>query len=145
MKISGQYSINAPRGRVWEALLDPQILAKTLPGCQELIPIGEDEYEMKMKIAMASVSGLFKGKVKLDDQQPPESYQLNLNGIGKIGFVRGGGKFRLEEAGEGTLVHYEGDVQVGGMIASVGQRLMDMTSKMMIKRFFTALNAELTP
>ena len=145
MKVNGEYEIHAPRQRVWEALLDPEILAKTLPGCEQLVPIGPDEYEMKMKLSMATVTGAFKGKVKITDQQPPESYRLNLTGTGKIGFIRGGGKYSLADAGESlTIVTYEGDVQVGGTIASVGQRLMDMTSKMMIKRFFTALDAELS-
>ncbi len=144
MKINGEYEVHAPRERVWEALLDPAILSKTLPGCEELTPIGPDEYEMKMKLSMATVAGVFKGKVKITDKQAPESYRLDLNGTGKIGFIKGGGKYSLADAGESlTIVTYEGDVQVGGMIAGVGQRLMNMTSKMMIKRFFTALDAEL--
>ena len=144
MKINGEYDIRAPRERVWQALLDPEILAKTLPGCEELTPIGPDEYEMKMKLSMAAVSGAFKGKVQIEDKNPPESYRLNINGNGKIGFIKGGGKYSLADAGDAlTKVTYEGDIQVGGMIAGVGQRLMDMTSKMMIKRFFTALDKEL--
>lgn len=144
MKINGEYTVNAPRERVWDALLDPVTLAKTLPGCEELTPVGPDEYEMKMKLALASVSGLFSGKVKLADQNPKESYSLQLSGKGKIGFVKGGGRFTLEDAGSGaTKIRYEGDVQAGGMIAGVGQRLMDMTSRMMIKRFFASLEAEL--
>ena len=89
-----------------------------------------------MKLSMATVAGVFKGKVKITDKQAPESYRLDLNGTGKIGFIKGGGKYSLADAGESlTIVTYEGDVQVGGMIAGVGQRLMNMTSKMMIKRF----------
>jgi hypothetical protein len=145
MKIQGRQELAAPRDRVWSALQDPVILARTLPGCEALEPLGPDEYEMKMKLAIASVQGVFSGKVKLENQKPPESYSLAMEGRGKVGFVNGTGAFRLEPAGGGaaTLVHYEGDVKVGGLIAGVGQRLLDMTSKMMIKRFFTALAAEL--
>ncbi len=141
MKIKGQHKLAAPRQKVWEALLDPEVLARTLPGCESLDPIGENQYKMKMKLALAAVQGLFDGKVSLEDTQPPESYRLLVEGTGKVGFVNGSGQFRIEEAGAGeTLVHYEGDIRVGGMIASVGQRLMDMTSKMMIRKFFTELS-----
>ena len=144
MKLTGEYEIHAARDRVWEALLDPEILANTLPGCEELTPAGPDEYEMKMKLSMATVAGAFKGKVRIEDKNPPESYRLTINGNGKIGFIKGTGKYSLSDAGESlTKVNYEGDMQVGGMIAGVAQRLMDMTAKMMIKRFFTALDNEL--
>ncbi len=146
MKVRGQYTLPAPQKKVWAALLDPEVLARTLPGCESLEPAGPDEYRMKMKLAISSVQGFFDGKVRLEDQQPPSSYRLHVEGRGKVGFVDGGGALRLEpnpdNDGE-TVVHYEGDVKVGGLIAAVGQRLLDMTSKMMIKRFFTALSAEL--
>ena len=145
MKIKGQHKLAAPRQQVWEALLDPEVLARTLPGCESLDPIGENQYKMKMKLALAAVQGLFDGKVALEDTQAPESYRLVVEGTGKIGFLNGGGQFLLEEAGaDETLVHYEGDIRVGGMIASVGQRLMDMTSKMMIRKFFAALSTVLS-
>ena len=100
---------------------------------------------MNMALAISSLKGLFDGKVRIEDQQPPESYRLSVTGRGKMGFINGGGSFRLIEAGESsTEIEYEGEVKVGGTMASVGQRLMDMTSKMMIKRFFTALEKELT-
>jgi carbon monoxide dehydrogenase subunit G len=150
MKIQGQYTLPVPQDRVWQALLDPEVLARTLPGCESLEAIGPDEYRMKMKLAVQSVQGLFEGKVRLKDQQPPTGYELEVDGRGKIGFVNGSGRFTLEPAaGEGgeasaTTVHYQGDVKVGGVIAAVGQRLLDMTSKMMIKRFFASLSDHLT-
>ena len=140
MKIQGEQRLTAARQKVWDALLDPEVLAATLPGCEALEPIGPDEYKMKMKLAMASVQGLFDGSVKLTDQKPPESYSLAVKVSGKIGFVNGAGRFDLAEEGEATLVRYSGDVKVGGMIAAVGQRLMDMTAKMMIKKFFASLS-----
>ncbi len=144
MKIQGQQTLPASRDRVWKALLDPEVLGRTLPGCDGLEAAGPDEYKMHMKLAIASVQGVFDGRVKIEDQNPPESYKLSVEGRGKVGFVKGGGAFRLEPAGDSeTLVHYEGDVSVGGLIAGVGQRLLDMTSKMMIKRFFSAFSSEL--
>ena len=141
MKIKGQYSLGAPQQQVYEALLDPEILARTLPGCESLEPIADNQYRMKMKLAVAGVQGLFEGKVSLEDQQPPESYRLRLGGQGKIGFVNGNGRLTLRSSDPSTtVIEYEGDVKVGGLIAGVGQRLMDMTTKMMIKRFFTSLS-----
>jgi hypothetical protein len=98
---------------------------------------------MKMKMAIASIGGLFIGKVRLADQKPPESFRLMVEGTGKIGFVKGEGLLNLSSSPDPskteTEVKYEGDVQVGGTIASVGQRLLDTTSKMIIKKFFEKL------
>ena len=91
---------------------------------------------MKMKMALAAVSGSFDGKVSIADQQPPNSFRLLVEGTGKIGWMKGGGLLTLSD---GTEVKYEGDVQVGGTIAAVGQRLVDTTAKMLIKRFFERL------
>jgi uncharacterized protein len=120
---------------------DPEVLARAIPGCESLEKIGPDEYRMKMKMAMASISGAFDGKVRITDQQPPTSFKLIVEGSGKIGFMKGEGLLKLASSGEGTEVSYEGDVQVGGTIAAVGQRLIDATAKMMIKRFFDKLAA----
>jgi uncharacterized protein len=120
---------------------DPEVLARAMPGCESLEKIGPDEYRMKMKMAMASISGAFEGKVSITDQQPPTSFKLIVEGTGKIGFMKGEGLLKLTPSGEGTEVLYEGDVQVGGTIAAVGQRLIDATAKMMIKRFFDKLSA----
>ena len=140
MRVQGQHTVPAAQQRVWELLLDPQTLARTLPGCESLDPVGENHYRMRMKLAISSVQGLFDTTVRLQDPDPPASYRLEIDGKGKIGFVKGAGTFRLEPDGESaTVVHYEGDVRVGGMIAGVGQRLLDMTSKMLIKRFFASL------
>jgi hypothetical protein len=141
MRVQGQQTLPAPQQRVWEALLDPHILAQTLPGCESLDPIGENQYRMTMKLAISGVQGLFDTTIHLKDTAAPTSYRLEIDGKGKIGFVKGGGAFRLEPDGESaTVVHYEGHVRIGGMIAGVGQRLLDMTSKMLIKRFFASLS-----
>ncbi len=118
---------------------DPEILARAIPGCESLEKIGEDEYKMKMKMALASISGSFEGKVRITDQTPPTSFRLIVEGAGKIGFVKGDGLLKLSPADGGTEVTYEGDAQVGGTMAAVGQRLIDGTSKMMIKKFFEKL------
>lgn len=118
---------------------DPDVLARAMPGCESLEKIGPDEYRMKMKLAMASLSGAFDGKVRITDQNPPSSFKLAVEGSGKIGFMKGEGLLKLTPADAGTAVAYDGDVQVGGTIAAVGQRLIDASAKMLIKRFFEKL------
>ena len=141
MKISGTHTLAMPPDRAYAMLLDPAILAQVIPGCESLEKIGEDEYRMKMKMALAAVSGAFEGKVRISDKTPPSSFRMDVDGTGKIGFVKGGGMLTLKAAGDGTEVTFDGDVQVGGTIAAVGQRLIDTTAKMMIKTFFERLAA----
>ena len=141
MKISGSYILPLPPEEAYKRLQDPKVLAAAMPGCEELVKIGEDEYSMKMKMAMASLSGAFDGKVRITEQSPPNSFKLAVEGAGKIGFMKGQGVLTFTAKDQGTAVSYEGDVQVGGTIAAVGQRLIDATSKMMIKRFFDKVAA----
>ncbi|MGI8741078.1 MAG: SRPBCC family protein [Bryobacteraceae bacterium] len=136
MKISGAYTVAVPRQRAYALLQDPDVLAKCMPGTDHLEKIGDDEYEMKMKMAIASFSGLFTGKVKIVDANPPESFQLLVEGSGKVGFLKGQGLLTLVPVDQSTEIKYDGDVNVGGTIAAVGQRLIDTTSKMIIKKFF---------
>jgi uncharacterized protein len=139
MKISGVYTLPVPRERAWSILRDPAVLAQCMPGCESLDLIGPDEYRMKMKLTLASMAGLFDGKVRIADQQPPDHFRLVVEGSGKIGFMKGEGVLTLADGGASTEVSFEGDVQVGGTIAAVGQRLLDTTSRMLIKRFFEKL------
>ncbi len=142
MKISGSYKLAAPQEKVYALMQDPAVLARAIPGCDGLEKTGEDEYRMKMKMALASFSGAFEGKVRITDQAPPASFRLVVEGSGKLGFMKGDGLLKLTAVGDGTDVTYEGDAQVGGTMAAVGQRLIDGTARMMIKRFFDKLAEE---
>jgi carbon monoxide dehydrogenase subunit G len=142
LKISGSQTLAAPQEKVYAMMQDPEVLARAIPGCEGLEKTGDDEYRMKMKMALASFSGAFDGKVRITDQTPPTSFRLIVEGSGKLGFIKGDGLLKLAPNGEGTEVSYEGDAQVGGTIAAVGQRLIDGTAKMMIKRFFEKLAEE---
>src|SRR5262249_509911 len=133
-----------PQESAYTRLQDPEILAKCMPGTEALIKVGEDEYEMKMKVMLASISGLFAGKVRIADPDFPIKFPLIVEGHGKIGFVHGEGLLTVTPNGEGTEVQYDGEVQVGGTIAGVGQRLLDTTAKHIIKRFFKKFNDEVT-
>ena len=143
MKLSGTQTFPAPRQKVWEFLIDPQHLARCMPGCEKLETAGENEYSGVINVGLAAVKGVYNGKVKIDDMQPPSHYKLLLDGKGKQGFIKGTGTIDLEEKDGQTLLAYSGDVQVGGPLASVGQRMIDGAAKMMIGQFFTAMEAEI--
>lgn len=144
MKISGSYTLPFARARVYQLLQDPQVLAQCMPGTDHLAKIGPDEYEMKMKMVISAVQGLFAGKIRVADQKPPEQFRLLVEGSGKVGFLKGEGVLTLVQldaspSDTSTEVRYEGDVQVGGVIAGVGQRLLDTTAKLVIRKFFEKL------
>lgn len=141
MKITGSSHISTDPQRAYTILQDPEVLARCMPGCQSLTRTGPDEYDMKLKMLIASIQGLFAGKIRLSDQNAPESFRLVVEGSGKVGFMKGDGLIKLSPNAEGTAVAYEGDVQVGGMIAGVGQRLVETTAKMLIRKFFDKLGA----
>lgn len=142
MRIAGSYTVPVSRGTAYTLLQDPTILAKCIPGTERLNKIGDDHYEMKMKMVIAAISGSFDGKVRIADSNPPESFRLLVEGASKIGFVKGDGLLKLNAQGDSsTEVNFDGEVHIGGNIASVGQRLLDSTSKMLIKRFFTKFSA----
>ena len=139
MKIEGSADIPAPRDKVWAAFLDPEILAQALPGCEKLEAIGPNEYKATMKIGVAAIKGTFEGKVKLSDLEPPNRYRMAVEGSGGPGFVRGAAGMQLYDVNRGTKVSYDADVQVGGLIASVGQRMLGGVTKMMLDQFFTRM------
>ena len=142
MKIGGTYQLPFPKEHAYQLLQDRAVLCRCMPGCESLEKIGEGEYAMQMKMALAAISGRFDGKVRITESQPPSQFRLTVEGAGKIGFMKGSGLLTISESGPGSSVQYDGDVQVGGTIASVGQRLMETTAKMLIKRFFDKLATE---
>lgn len=142
MKISGSHTLAVPQEKAYQMMQDPEVLARAMPGCEALEKTGENEYRMKMKMVLASLSGAFEGKVRIAEQTPPSSFRLIVEGSGRPGFIKGDGLLKLAStADDGTEVKYDGDVQVGGTIAAVGQRLLDGTAKILIKKFFDNLAA----
>ena len=136
MKIEGSHDVPAPRQKVWDAFLDPRQLQKAIPGCEKLEAVGADEFKATLKIGVAAVKGTFEGKVRLSDRKPPESYRLAAEGSGGPGFVKADTLITLSDIAGGTRVAYSADVQVGGLIAGVGQRMLGGVSKMMADQFF---------
>jgi carbon monoxide dehydrogenase subunit G len=142
MKIEGTHQIDAPRTRVYEALIDPQILQRAIPGCESLQRTGENTYAATMRTGVGSIKGVFNGTVKLENLRAPEHFRMIVEGKGAPGFLKGSGDLDLQVQGNATSVNYTGEVQVGGTIASVGQRMLQGTVKMMAAQFFTALGVE---
>jgi uncharacterized protein len=135
MKLSGTHTINAPRERVWAMLNDIEALKTMIPGVETLEEIGPDTYKGVAKIGVANVKGEYTGTVQLSNINPPESYDIAGEGRGKPGFAKGVGTIRLTEDAPGTTtLHYNGDLQIGGMIASVGQRLIDGAAKLLVNQ-----------
>ncbi|HVS21467.1 MAG TPA: carbon monoxide dehydrogenase subunit G [Pyrinomonadaceae bacterium] len=142
MKIEGTHELHAPRERVYAALIDPEVLQRCIPGCESLEKTDENSYAAILKAGVGAIKGTFKGNVKLEDMRAPEHYRIVVDGKGGPGFVKGSGDFDLEEKNGGTLIKYTGEMQVGGTIAGIGQRMIQGAAKMMASRFFTALEAE---
>ena len=141
MKIEGEYTFDGPRDEVWEVMRDPEVLASALPGTQSLDQISENEYQGEMQVRIGPVAGLFSGQVKITDEVPPESLTMSVEGRGKPGFVKGTGDVQLiAQETDKTLMKYQGDMQVGGRLASVGQRMMDSVSKSLLKQGLDSIN-----
>ena len=125
MKLNGQRSIPRSQQIVWDALNDPAILARAIPGCEKLERTGTDEFHMEMLAVVGPVRARFKATLAMSEVEPPRSYVLTFNGNGGVaGFGNGSARVELQEQGDGTLMQYEASAQVGGKIAQVGARLV---------------------
>lgn len=142
MKIEGTHELHAPRERVYKLLTDPDVLKRCIPGCERLEQTAENTFSTTMKAGVGSIKGIFNGTVRLEDLRMPDHFRLVVDGKGTPGFLKGTGDLDLEDGSESTIVRYSGDVQLGGTIASVGQRMIQASARMMATQFFTALDAE---
>ena len=136
MKLSGSYQINLPKEKVWEALNDPEILKQAIPGCEEFVKNSETEFTAKATNKIGPFNASFTGDVELKDLNPPNSYKITGSGNSPVGFASGEASVKLEDENGGTKLIYEVEANVGGKIAQVGARLIDMTAKKMADIFF---------
>jgi uncharacterized protein len=144
VKIDGEYLFKGPREEVWEIIRDPEVLATALPGTKSLDKVGENEYRGDMNVKVGPVGGLFSGHLVVSNEVPPASLTLTVDGRGSPGFINGSGNVVLTDMGDGTtLMKYDGEVQIGGKLASVGQRLLDTASKSTIRQALDALDMAL--
>jgi carbon monoxide dehydrogenase subunit G len=143
MDVSGSYTFNAPRERVWALLMDPAVLASCVPGCDRFEADGEDRYKVTMTVGLAAITGTYEGTVALTDRIEHTSYRLTVEGQGRPGFVKGTSTIVLRPDEASTIVDVTAAVQTGGPIARVGQRLIGGVAKMMLDRFFACLKSKL--
>lgn len=143
MKLEGTHPFNAPRDVVWPLLQDPHILASIMPGCEKLEQISENEFAGILKIKVGPVQGTFNGKIIITDINEPQSYNISIDGKGAPGFVKGQGGIRLVEENGQTILQYQGDAQVGGRLASVGQRLLETSAKAIVRQGLEGLDQQL--
>jgi len=143
MKLEGEASLPGTPEQVWALLQDPVRLAKCLPGCERLEPTGPDHYQAVVKFALAAISGKYTGSLAFSEKQPPHSLRMRLEGKGVPGFMKGEGALELTANRDQTKVRYSGEAQVGGMIAAVGQRMMEGAARRIIQQFFESCAKEL--
>lgn len=142
MDLAGEYHIPASRQAVWDALNDPDVLKDCIPGCKSLEKGENGELAATVVSKIGPVKATFKGEVRLENLNPPESYSIVGEGKGGVaGFAKGGADVKLTEDGEGTILTYEAKAQVGGKLAQLGSRLIDSTAKKMANDFFGAFSA----
>lgn len=137
MKFTGENTLNASVEQVWDALLDPDVLVRTIPGCGRLEATSENAYAMTVTAGVAAVKGTYSGTCTLSDLEPHQSLVMRLQGSGAPGTIGANVDVAFADAGEGrTTVSYEADAVVGGMIGGVGQRMLTSVSKRMAGEFF---------
>ncbi len=139
MKLEGSGRLAAPRETTFARLTDPEVLRRCVPGLEKLEPLGDDRYAAVLDVKLAAIHGRFSGDALFVERTPPERLRIRLDGKGAPGFVRADVVLSLTPAGAETDVRYQADVQVGGQIARLGQRMISGLSKEMAGQFFEAL------
>lgn len=142
MKVEGTHAIKSSPERAWLLLIDPETIRKCIAGCESLEETEPGEYRITLKAGVGSIKGVFTGTIRLLDIVEPERYRMVVECKGAPGFIKGDGTLEVGSAQGETTISYTGDVMVGGTLASVGQRMISATSKMMAGNFFAAIEAE---
>ncbi len=138
MRIEGSRQLAAPRETVFQRLMDPQSLADALPGCEKLELQPDGSYHTTLKVGIGSIKGIYQGRIEIVDPVPPESFRMKVEGKGAGGFLKGEGRVSLAAQNAETLISYSGEAQIGGMMASVGQRMMRVAAQQIAHQFFEA-------
>jgi carbon monoxide dehydrogenase subunit G len=144
LNFTGTTLIRAPQQQVWDVLLSPEALHACLPGCKRFEEIVPDTYEATVTLGIAAVKGTYNGRVTITERDEPNSYKLNIEGSGTNATVRGTGSISLAPTADGTNVQWTTEAQVGGPIASVGQRLLSGVAKVVAGEFFKCMERRLS-
>jgi uncharacterized protein len=145
VNLDGSAVLHADPEKVWAVITDPAVLARTIPGCESLRKVGDDEYQMNVSVGVGAIKGTYAGEVRLTDQQRPTSYVMHASGAGAPGNARAKFTVNLEPSDSGaTTLTYSADAVIGGPVAGVGQRMITGVAKRMAGQFFKAIDDELT-
>ena len=144
MRLEREYHIDQPLDLVWDSILDPDLLAEILPGCKSLNSISDTKFEAEVEIKVGPVKGAFNSQLEISDIRPNESYHFEMSGIGKKGHMSGNGDIRLEEKDGATVLSFCAEGNVSGILARVGQRLMEASGKKLMDQGFTNFKNKLT-
>ncbi len=137
MTMTGEVQLPASREKVWDKLNDPEVLKQCVPGCEQLELIGDNEFQAVATVKVGPVKARWKGKIKLSDFDPPNSYRISGEGEGGVaGFAKGGAVVSLADKDGGTLLSYNVEAQIGGKLAQLGQRLINSAAKKTADDFF---------
>jgi len=136
MQLSGEHVSKASPERVWQFMLDPEVLKASLPGCERLDPIGVDEYSATMTIGIGMIKGKYEGTVKISDKQEPNSFRMIIDGKGPQGQMTGDGLIQFAPEGTGTRISWSGDANVRGVLARIGSRVIQPAAKTIVGQFF---------
>ncbi|HYJ11960.1 MAG TPA: carbon monoxide dehydrogenase subunit G [Thermomicrobiales bacterium] len=142
MKLSGEYTFQAPPETIYRLMQDPDTLMACLPGCEALDLIGENEYSATMTIGVAMIKGKYNGRVKISDQIEPTSFRMLIEGKGPQGQVSGDGLIEIAGTPDGTVVTWSGDPKISGTLARIGSRVIQPASKMIVGQFFKCLEQQ---
>jgi carbon monoxide dehydrogenase subunit G len=145
MKVEATKSFPVPRQKVWDALMNFELLGRTLPGVQRMTPITDEKCELDLKFLGPAIKGRYSGEVEVIEKSPIESYRLLGNAKGRLGWVRGEARFQLADEAEGTKVEAVMDFATGGALSTVGARFMEPIAKGMLRDFFENFEREVTP
>lgn len=144
MNLTATYRVPGDPAHVFAALIDPDVLKRCIEGCESLTRQEDGSYEARLRVGLGSIKGTFVGHIRMTDVRAPDSYTLRVEGRGTPGFVNGSAPMRLTPDADGTIVRCDAVVTVGGVIASVGSRLIEVGARRAMDRFFAALSTELS-
>ena len=143
MKISGNYSFDAAPNVVWERLLSPEVLRHCIPGCKEFVVVDDSHYRVSMSVGIGMIRGDYSAEVELTEREHESSVRMIVSGKGSGGSIRGDGRLSLSAANGGTAVALDGDAQVTGVVARVGQRLLSSASRKLMDQYFACLKSQI--
>ncbi len=143
MRFEYEHLSKHPRERVWQALADPELLARILPGVERFEAAGENRYDVVVQLGVPALKGRFSGAIQVRESEFPARYALHGEGEGAPGWVRGSAQVGLDARDGGTCVRSRIDAQVGGRIAGVGQRMLEGVARTLARELFEALDREL--